>query len=80
MKRHPNKQRRPYKTSNSYTAPFPRFEENQIDIMDMVELQKSPTQPRYAVVIIDLFSKFGDAEAMYRKDGEAVLAAMKIVQ
>ena len=39
MKRQPNKQRRSYRGSNSYTAPFPRFE-YQIDIMDMVTLQK----------------------------------------
>ena len=40
MKRHPNKQRRPYKNSNSYTAPFARFE-YQADRMDMGILQKA---------------------------------------
>ena len=78
MKRHPNKQRRPYKASNSYTAPFPRFE-YQTDIMDMIELQNSPSQPRYALAVIDIFSKFGDVEPMYRKDSEAVLNALKII-
>ena len=78
MSKHPNKQRRPYKSSNSYTAPFPRFE-YQIDIMDMIELQKSPTQPRYALVVIDIFSKFGDVEPMYRKDSDSVLHALNII-
>ena len=47
--------------------------------MDMVELQRLPTQPRYCLVIIDIFSKYGDAARMCRKDSEAVLAAMKII-
>ena len=78
LKWHLNKQRRPYKTSNSYTAPFPRFE-YQIDIMDMGSLHKFQGQPKFALVIIDRFSKYGDAEPMYRKDSEAVLAAMTII-
>ena len=78
MKRHANKQRRPYIGSNSYTAPFPRFE-YQIDIMDMIELQKSPSQPRSALAVIDIFSKFGDVEPMYMKDSEAVLNALNII-
>ena len=78
MSKHPNKQRRPYKYSNSYTAPFPRFE-YQIDIMDMVELQKSPTQPRYALVVIDIFSKLGDVVQMFNKDSISVRNALKIV-
>ena len=47
--------------------------------MDMVGLQKSPNQPRYALVTIDIFSKYGDAEPMYKKYSEAVLGAMKII-
>ena len=78
MKRRPKKQRRPYPTSNSYTAPFPRFE-YQIDIMDMGILQKSEDQPKFALVVIDIFNKFGDAEPMYRKDSEAILEALKII-
>jgi len=78
MKRHPNKQRRPYKASNSYTAPFPRFE-YQIDIMDLGILQKLPTQPKFVLVVIDIFSKLGEAEPMYRKDSDAVLEALKII-
>ena len=66
MKRHPNKQRRPYKNSNSYTGPFARFE-YRIDIMDMGILQKSQTQPKFALVVIDICSKYGDAVPMHRK-------------
>jgi len=78
MNKNPNKQRKGYRGSNSYTAPFPRFQ-YQIDIMDMIELQKSPTQPRYALVVIDSFSKFGDVEPMYRKDSDSVLKALNII-
>lgn len=78
MSKHPNKQRRPYKFSNSYTAPFPRFE-YQIDIMDMIELQKSTTQPRYGLAIIDIFSKLGDVIPMFNKDSISVLNGLKIV-
>ena len=41
MKKQPNKQIRRYRGSNSYTAPFARFE-SQCDIMDMVPLTKEP--------------------------------------
>ena len=47
--------------------------------MDMGTLQKSQDQPKFALVIIDIFSEYGDAEPMFRKDNEAVLAAMKII-
>ena len=54
MHKQPNKQRKPYRgQGNSYVAPFARFE-YQIDIMDMVSLQKQKTQPRYALVVIDI--------------------------
>ena len=78
MERHLKTQRRPYIGSNSYTAPFPRFE-YQIDIMDMIELQYSSNQPRYGLAVIDIFSRFGDVEPMYRKDSEAVLNVLKIM-
>ena len=59
MHQQPNKQRKPYRgQGNSYVAPFARFE-YQIDIMDMVSLQKQTNQPRYALVVIDIFSKLG---------------------
>jgi hypothetical protein len=75
MKQQPNKQRKAYRASNSHTAPFARFEE-QIDIKDMVSLQKSETQPRYAMVVIDLFSKLGDA---LHKDSNSVYNCLLMV-
>ena len=41
MRKQPNKQIRKYIGSNSYTAPFARFE-YQIDIMDMKPIAKEP--------------------------------------
>jgi len=41
IRKQPNKQIRKYRGSNSYTAPFGRFE-YQIDIMDMVSLVENP--------------------------------------
>ena len=41
MRKQPNKQIRKYRGSNSYTAPFARFE-FQIDITDMKPLTKEP--------------------------------------
>jgi len=45
MKQQPNKQRKAYRGSNSYTAPVARFE-YQINIMDMASLHKSETHIR----------------------------------
>jgi hypothetical protein len=56
LSKQPNKQLNNYRNYNSYVAPFARFE-YQIDIMDMVALQKEPNQPRYALVVIDIFQK-----------------------
>ena len=72
----PNKQIKKYRFSNSYVASFPR-DEYQIDIMDMVDLQKDETQPRYALVVIDIFSKLGFAEPMKNKDSKHVLMNLK---
>ena len=41
MAKQPNRQVRKYRCSNSYAAPFARFE-YQMDIMDMVPLTKEP--------------------------------------
>ena len=41
MRQQPNKQVKKYRGSNSYTAPFARFE-YQFDIMDMISLVKEP--------------------------------------
>ena len=76
MNKQPNKQRKPYRgQGNSYVAPFARFE-YQIDIMDMVSLQKVNTEPRYALVVIDIFSKLGDAIALHNKDSTSVYNAL----
>ena len=84
MKKQPNKQIRGYRGSNSYTAPFSRFE-YQIDIMHMKPLTKVPeakipmknSEPPYALVVIDIFSKMGDVVPMKQRDGETVLPALK---
>ena len=78
MSKQPNKQRKPYRgQGNSYVAPFARFE-YQIDIMDMVSLQTQNNQPRYALVVIDIFSKLGDAQPLHNKDSISVYNALVI--
>ena len=74
MRKQPNKQIRKYRGSNSYTAPFARFE-YQIDIMDMKPLTKEPEtkipikndEPRYGLVVIDIFSKLANIVPMKEK-------------
>ena len=79
MDKQPNKQRKAYRgQGNSYVAPFARFE-YQIDIMDMVSLQTQNNQPRYALVVIDIFSKLGEAQAMDNKDSVSVYNALVII-
>jgi hypothetical protein len=79
MSKQPNKQRKPYRgQGNSYVAPFARFE-YQIDIMDMVSLQTQNNQPRYALVVIDIFSKLGDAQPLHNKDSISVYDALVII-
>ena len=84
MRQQPNKQVKKYRGTNSYTAPFARFE-YQIDIMDMVPLTKEPEakipikndQPRYALVVIDTFSKLANVVPMKERNSESVLSALK---
>jgi hypothetical protein len=52
-------------------APYSRFE-YQIDIADFVELQTDSDQPRYALAVIDIFSKKADALPMKNKDSNSV--------
>ena len=74
MRKRPNKQIRKYRGSNSYTAPFARFE-YQIDIMDMKPLTKEPEtkipikndEPRYGLVVIDIFSKLATS-SLWKKN------------
>ena len=58
MKHQPNKQRKAYRNTNSFVAPYARYE-YQIDIMDMVDLQKNENIPRYGLVCINIFRKLG---------------------
>ena len=84
MSKQPNRQIRNYRSTNSYTAPFARYQ-FQMDIMDMVILTKEPEvkiptdngEPRYALVVIDIFSKLANVVPMRNKDGKSVLSALK---
>ena len=84
IRKQPNKQMRKYRGSNSYTAPFARFA-YQIDIMDMKPLTKEPEvevpikngEPRYGLVVIDIFSKLANVVPMKEKPGPITLSAMK---
>jgi len=84
MRKQPNKQIKGYRGSNSYTAPFARFE-YQIEIMVMAPLSKNPEvkieptkkEPRYALVVIDIFSKYADVIPMKENNSESVLQALK---
>ena len=89
LKKQPNKQIRKHRGYNSYTAPFARFQ-YQIDKIGMIPLtkdsQKKPgkeikivknNQPRYALVVIDIFSKFANVVPMKNKDAPSVLSALK---
>ena len=72
MRKQPNKQIRKYRGSNSYTAPFARFEyqiEYQIPIKN--------NEPRYGLVVIDIFSKLANVVPMIEKFGPITLSAMK---
>ena len=57
-------------------SPLPRFE-YQIDIMDMSYLKQS-NQPRYALVVIDIFSKYGDVQPMNNKGNNSVYEALRL--
>ena len=37
---------------------------------------KQSTQPRYALVVIDIFSKYGDVQPMNNKDSNSVYEAL----
>ena len=76
LKKQPNKQIKNYRGTNSYTAPFARYE-YQIDIMHMSPLAKDKNVPQYALVVIDIFSKLADVIPMEERDGEHVLKALR---
>jgi hypothetical protein len=75
MSQQQNAQIKGYRNYNSYVAPFSRFQ-YQMDIMDMVNLQNDQSQPRYALVLIDIFSKKGAVEPMRNKDNESVYQSL----
>ena len=80
MRKQPNKQIKGYRGSNSYTAPFARFE-YQIDSMVVAPLSKNPDvkieptkkEPRYALVIIDIFGKYADVIPMKENNSKSAL-------
>ncbi len=69
-----NKKIKPYKNSNSYVAPYARFQ-YQIDILVMPE----GYSPRYALIVIDIFSKLSSAEAMNERNQDTALNKLKII-
>ncbi len=75
MSKQPNKQRKAYRGYNSYVAPFARYE-YQIDLADMYSLQKDKAQPRYALVVIDIFSKLAEALPLHNKNSKSVYEAL----
>ena len=83
-RKQPNKQIGKYRGSNSSTAPFARFD-YQIDVMDMKPLTKEPEvkvpvkngEPRYAMVVIDIFSKLANVIPMKEQSRPNALSALK---
>jgi dTDP-4-dehydrorhamnose reductase len=50
-----------------------------MDIMVMADLAKQPTQPKYALVVIDTFSKKGEVEPMFNKNSFSVYNALQMI-
>ena len=85
MRKQPNKQIKTPRGTNSFTAPFTRFE-YQIDIMFMTPLASKPNpeveievkrgEPRQALVVIDIFSKYADVIPIEELNSENVLKAL----
>ena len=83
LRKQPNRQIKGYRGTNSYTAPFARFE-YQIDVMFMKPLSDNPEveistkgEPKQALVVIDIFSKLADVIPMKDYNSENVLSALK---
>ena len=83
MRKQPNRQIKGYRGTNSYTAPFARFQ-YQIDVMFMKPLSDNPEveistkgEPKQALVVIDIFSKMADVIPMKEYNSENVLTALK---
>ena len=75
MKKQPNKQIKGYQNYNSYLVPYARAE-FQIDIMDMNKF-KQEGEERYALIVIDAFSRYAYIHPMENKNSEDVLTALK---
>ena len=75
MKKQPNKQIKGYQNYNSYLVPYARAE-FQIDIMDMNKF-KQEGEERYALIVIDAFSRYACIHPMENKNSEDVLKALK---
>ena len=75
MKKQPNKQIKGYQNYNSYLVPYARAE-FQIDIMDMNKF-KARGEERYALIVIDAFSRYAYIHPMENKNSEDVLKALK---
>ena len=75
MKKQPNKQIKRYQTYNSFLVPYSRAE-FQLDIMDM-NIFKKEGEERYALIVIDAFSKLGNVVPMPERDSPNVLKALK---
>ena len=83
LRKQPNRQIKGYRGTNSYTAPFARYQ-YQIDVMFMSPLSDNPEveistkgQPKQALVVIDIFSKMADVIPMKEYNSENVLSALK---
>ena len=75
LKKRPNKQVKPYQNYNSFLVPYARAE-FQIDIMDM-KIFKKEDEERYALIVIDAFSKLGFVYPMFQRDSLNVLKGLK---
>ena len=75
MKKRPNKQIKGYQNYNSYLPPYARAE-FQTNIMDMNKL-KQEEEDRYALIVIDAFSRYAYIHPMKNKNSEDVLKALK---
>ena len=75
LKKQPNKQIKPYQKYNSFLVPYARAE-FQLDIMDM-NIFKKEGEERYALIVIDSFSKLGNVVPMPERASPNVLKALK---
>ena len=75
MKKQPNKQIKGYQNYNSYLVPYARAE-FQIDIMDMNKF-KQEGEERYALIVVDAFSRYAYIHPMENKNSEDVLKSFE---